>query len=184
MRLYLIRHPQPEIAPGICYGSTDLSVSLQEKARALSALAALPAPDARLYASPLRRCSEFAAMLAAAQGFAGVTHDARLAEMHFGAWEMRAWNDIPRTEIDAWADDPVDYRPGDGESVLQMAQRVGAFHADLRLLKREHAVVVCHAGTIRLLLACQHGLSPKEMARHAARTPQRIEYGEMLVLDC
>lgn len=183
MRLYLIRHPQPEVAAGICYGSTDLPVSEQENQRALAALAALP-PDASLYASPLRRCSEFAALLAAARGFADVIHDARLAEMDFGAWEMRAWNDIPRTEIDAWAADPAGYCPAGGESVTRMAQRVRAFVADLHGLKLEQAVVVCHAGTIRLLLADQLNLSPAETARHAARTPHRIAYGEMLVLDC
>jgi alpha-ribazole phosphatase len=183
MRLYLIRHPQPEVAPGICYGSTDLPVSEQENRRALAALVALP-PDAPLYASPLRRCCEFAALLAATRGFAAVIHDARLAEMDFGSWEMRAWNDIPRTEIDAWAADPAGYCPAGEESVTRMAQRVRAFVADLRLLKLEQAVVVCHAGTIRLLLADQPNLSPAETARDAARTPHWIAYGEMLVLDC
>jgi alpha-ribazole phosphatase len=183
MRLYLIRHPQPEVATGICYGSTDLPVSEQESHRALAALPALP-PDAPLYASPLRRCSEFAALLAAARGFASVMHDARLAEMDFGAWEMRAWNDIPRTEIDAWAADPAGYCPTGGESVTQVAQRVRAFMADLRGLKLEQAVVVCHAGTIRLLLADQPHLSPAETAQYAAQTPHRIAYGQVLVLDC
>jgi alpha-ribazole phosphatase len=183
MRLYLIRHPQPDVAPGICYGSTDLPVSAQENQRALAALDALP-PDAPLYASPLRRCREFAALLAATRGFAAVIHDARLVEMDFGAWEMRAWNEIPRTEIDAWAADPAGYCPAGGESVTQMAQRVRKFLVDLRTRKLEQAVVVCHAGTIRLLLADQLNLSSAETARHAARMPHRIAYGEMLVLDC
>ena len=183
MRLYLIRHPQPEVAPGICYGSTDLPVSAQENQRALAALGALP-PDAPLYASPLRRCREFAALLAAARGFANVIHDARLAEMDFGAWEMRAWNAIPRAEIDAWAADPAGYCAAGGESVTQMAQRVREFVTDLHRLRLEQAVVVCHAGTIRLLLACRLNLSAAETAGHAARTAHRIAYGEMCVFDC
>jgi alpha-ribazole phosphatase len=183
MRLYLIRHPQPDVAPGVCYGSTDVAVSAQENQRSLAALGALP-PDVPLYASPLRRCREFAALLAAARGFAEVIHDARLAEMDFGAWEMRAWNDIARAQIDAWAADPAGYCAAGGESVMQMAQRVRAFVADLHARKLKQAVVVCHAGTIRLLLAYPLNLSDAETARHAARTPHQIAYGEMRILDC
>lgn len=47
--------------------------------------------------------------------------------MGFGAWEMRAWNAIPRAEVDAWAADLLHYRPDGGENVLDMACRVAAF---------------------------------------------------------
>ena len=179
MRLYLVRHPQPEIAPGICYGSTDLGIVDSAATRTLAALSTLAAlgPDTPVYTSPLRRCSEFAALLAAAHGFAKIVCDARLAEMDFGCWEMRAWDDIPCEEIEAWAADPAGYRVGGGESVAQMAQRIHAFHAELKQCGHERAVVICHAGSIRLLLACKSGLTPAEMAVEAARAPHRIGYG-------
>jgi alpha-ribazole phosphatase len=27
MKLILVRHPQPLVAPGVCYGSTDLAIA-------------------------------------------------------------------------------------------------------------------------------------------------------------
>ncbi|MFI4941227.1 MAG: histidine phosphatase family protein, partial [Burkholderiales bacterium] len=131
---------------------------------------------------PLRRCAELAASLADALGNVSPVFDARLAEMHFGNWELRAWDAIPRSEIDAWANDPVAYRPGDGENVMQMAQRVRAFRDELLALQQD-CIVICHAGPIRLLLACQHGESLLEMALHAAQTRHHIAYGEMIILD-
>lgn len=179
MRLILVRHPQPIVAPGLCYGSTDLAVAPQEQARVRGALAATLPQDLPLYSSPLRRCAELAAQLPCAS----LTLDARLAEIDFGAWEMQHWDAIARADIDAWAGDMTGYRPGGGESVLHMAARVAAFHADL--LRRDHAsaIVLCHAGTMRLLSACHAGLPAADMALQAARTPHRIAYGEILILD-
>src|SRR5206468_1510414 len=105
--------------------------------------------------SPLRRCADLAALLPCASRHV----DVRLAEIDFGRWEMRPWDDIPRAEIDAWATDVAAYRPGGGESVLQMAARVGAFYDELLRKPYTGAIVVCHAGTMRLLAARHAGLS-------------------------
>lgn len=184
MRLYLVRHPKPLVAADTCYGCTDLTVSAEERARVLSSLRSTLPEQKPIFCSPLQRCVVLADSLVDALRSEPVIHDARLVEMNFGSWEMRAWDDIPRTEVDAWADDLVQYRPGGGENVLQMAQRVRAFHDDLMQSRRDCAIVVCHAGTIRLLLACQHTLAPAEMALCAARMPHTIAYGELMVLDC
>ncbi len=181
MRLYLMRHPQPLVAPGICYGSSDLEVAPEQQARVLAErLPALP-PGLRLYSSPLRRCAGLAAEIAAALGVP-LHYDARLAEMHFGAWEMRAWDAIARAEIDAWAAATVDYRPGGGESVLQMARRVHAFHEEL-MCSQQDALLICHAGTIKILRAWLPGIPLREMALLAAQSRQTVAYGEMVVLD-
>lgn len=184
MLLYLIRHGQPEVASGVCYGRTDLAVRPEEHARVLTAcVPALPV-HAPVISSPLRRCSELAARIAASLGHATVEHDDRLMEMHFGDWEMRAWDNIPRDEVDAWANDVVHARPGGGESVFDVARRVHAFHADLQARQHDAAIVVCHAGTMRLLAHCVRGASPLAMAHAAAATPHAIAYGELVMLDC
>jgi alpha-ribazole phosphatase len=183
MHLYLVRHPQPLVASDVCYGSTDLTVAPQEHARVASALTATLPKGAALFSSPLRRCAELAERLVDPLRCAMLKLDARLVEMHFGGWELRAWNDIARCEIDAWANDLVAYRPGGGESVMQMAERVRAFHADV-LSTQQDCIVICHAGTIRMLLACQRNLSPAEMAQYAAQERHKIAYGEVIVLDC
>jgi alpha-ribazole phosphatase len=174
MQLILVRHPQPLVAAGVCYGSTDLAIApgqLEQTLAALQLPAGLP-----IYSSPLRRCAELAARLTPTPRY-----DARLVEMHFGAWEMQPWDAIPRAAIDAWAADMVHYRPGGGDSVLQMAERIAAFHADIQ---RQHdaAIVICHAGAMRLLAASHAGLSPAAMAQQAAQSAHQIPYGAMLTL--
>lgn len=178
MQLILVRHPQPQVAAGTCYGSTDLAVDAEELARVRDRLVAQLPPGAPLFSSPLLRCADLARSLPTAS----LTLDARLVELDFGAWEMRAWDDIARAEVDAWAADVVHYRPGGGENLLAAARRVAAFYAHLRDLALPCAVVICHAGTIRLLLARQRGLPPVEMARQAAATPHQIGYGEVITL--
>jgi len=175
MRLLLVRHPRPEVAAGICYGSSDVPVS---EAEVLRVHAALP-HRLPTWSSPLRRCASLVRALNPPQ----LCFDARLAEMDFGAWELRSWDDIPRSEVDAWAADLLHYRPGGGESVLDVARRVAAFRHALRLQGHAEVLVICHAGTIRLLRALTSGQPLEAAALEAARTPHRIGYGEILALD-
>lgn len=179
MQLLLVRHPCPEVAPGLCYGSTDVAVAQAQLEEIHAALRAQGLPgDLPVYASPLRRCAELARRLSPAPVF-----DARLAEMDFGSWEMRPWDDIERAEVDAWAADLLGYRPGGGENVLQVARRVAAFRAALRQSGQAQALVVCHAGTMRLLSALHGGEPVETAALRAARTPHHIGYGELLLLE-
>jgi alpha-ribazole phosphatase len=184
MHLYLIRHPKPEVAPGICYGSTDLRVSQEECDRVVADVSASLPRSIPVFSSPLQRCRRFAERLAATLGSTPVILDARLPEMHFGTWEMRSWSSIPREEVDAWTDDLITYRPGGGETVLELASRVYAFYQDVQQQADGHAVVVSHAGTMRFLRAFQTGLPLEEAALLAAKSGHGVAYGEMILLDC
>jgi alpha-ribazole phosphatase len=177
MRLYLIRHLAPEIAKGLCYGRSDLDVAPDALARALPALRAQLPAGLPVIASPLRRCASLAHALSQAPRF-----DPRLVELDFGDWELLRWDDIDG--VDAWAADVVHYRPGGGESVAVMAGRISDFYDALMADKLPAAIVVCHAGAMRLLAARQRGLAPEAMARAAAERPHAIAYGEILILDC
>ncbi|HUG60074.1 MAG TPA: histidine phosphatase family protein [Candidimonas sp.] len=182
MRLYLVRHPKPLVAAGVCYGSSDIGVDERDTDNVLREVSAKLPKGLDIYSSPLQRCAGLARCLADAFDCVSPVFDERLAEMHFGDWELRAWDDIPRDEIDAWAGDLTMYRPGGGESVTMMAERVLAFYADV-LLRRRDAIVVCHAGTIRMLLACQRNDVLGDIALVAARQSMEIGYGEVVVLD-
>ncbi|QJD99414.1 phosphoglycerate mutase [Massilia forsythiae] len=200
MKLLCVRHPQPAIAPGHCYGASDVPVAEAELARVHAALAGAGLPGALpVYASPLQRCSLLARRLQPC----ALRLDARLAEMDFGAWELRPWSGIARVEVDAWAADLLHYRPGGAENVLDVAARVAAFVGDLRTSSysgapggtggdgpcgepagQAQALLLCHAGTIRLLAALATGLPLEQAALQAAATPHRIGYGEIVALDC
>lgn len=184
MRLYLIRHPRPDVASGICYGVTDLTVAPDEIEQVLPGLVAVIPKRIPLFSSRLQRCTLLAGPLGDSCDCGPVNHDARLIEMDFGRWEMQPWGSIARAEIDAWANDLVDYRPGGGESVHQVAQRVTEFLTDLLKTGVDEAIVVCHAGTIRLLLTWLPMSSTRDMARRAAATAHQITYGGVVILDC
>jgi alpha-ribazole phosphatase len=178
MELILVRHPRPVVADGICYGRSDLAADPAELARVHAALRAGGLPgDCPVFASPLRRCADLARLLSD-----DVIFDADLAEMDFGCWEGRGWNDIPRAEVDAWAADLPGYHPGGGESVLEVARRVANALERIRRHGGPRAVVVCHAGTMRLFATLADGTPPELAATAAAGKAHRIGYGEVLRL--
>lgn len=139
MRTFLIRHPKPAVADGVCYGRSDLGLADDPVARAAALRPLLPR-DAPLYTSPLRRCQELARAL-----HPEPLIDERLVEMNFGAWEMRCWDDIPRREIDSWAADPLGFAPPGGESATALRARVATFLRELP----HTAVLVAHGGVLR-----------------------------------
>ena len=150
MHLILVRHTQPLISEGVCYGATDLDVASTFEDEAAQVLAALP-PTQRLVTSPLRRCRRLAEHIGSARALTPVV-DERLREMDFGAWEGVAWGDIPRAELDAWATDFLHARPHGGESVYMLRERTWSAVADYRQSGASH-LVVTHAGVIKAALA-------------------------------
>lgn len=150
--LWLLRHAQPLIAPGTCYGRLDVAADASLTTQAAQHwLAALPA-GAVLRHSPLQRCVQLAQALQP-QGTHPALADARLQEMDFGRWEGQAWDALPRAELDAWAQDLSTYAPGGGEALHAMLQRVqAALHDSWRsdsLHGMRDVVWVTHAGVIR-----------------------------------
>lgn len=179
MRLYLVRHPRPEVPAGHCYGRSDVAANADDLERVLTALTSQGLAGAMpVYASPLIRSAALARRLAPAPTF-----DARLAEMDFGAWELRSWDEIPRAEIDAWSADLLEYRPGGGENVMDVAARVAGFHTDVTRAGHAQALVVCHAGAMRMLHSLHLGGTLREAALRAAQAPHRIGYGEVMLLE-
>lgn len=154
MILHLIRHPKPSIETGVCYGQLEIPAKI-EKSEVERLQAALP-PGLPVWSSPLGRCLRLAEQLHPQPRI-----DARLAEMNFGEWEGRRWDDIPRAELDAWAADIAGYAPPGGESPAAVQQRALDFVAGLAV---PEAVIVTHAGVIRMLLAHWQGLPASELA--------------------
>ncbi|MBR0566774.1 alpha-ribazole phosphatase family protein [Azoarcus sp. L1K30] len=152
MELHLIRHPRPNVEPGICYGRTDLDVaeSVPDVADRLRPL--LP-PRFALHTSPLRR----ARLLAEALGSPQI--DPRLQEMNFGDWEGRRFDDLGRA-IDAWADDPLGFAAPNGESARDMSARVLHWLDETtRAASAEQPlVVVAHGGPLRAIAGHLLGL--------------------------
>lgn len=96
-------------------------------ARRIRALARRHGLPRAAWVSPRSRCRDVGRALRQL-GFK-VRVDARLAEMDFGRWDGRRWEDIPAEEIGAWADELLDHAPGGGETLRALARRAREFAA-------------------------------------------------------
>jgi alpha-ribazole phosphatase len=171
VRVFLIRHPRPAVAPDICYGASDVELAGDVLDCAARLRAFLPARVA-LFSSPLRRCRRLAEALHDAPSY-----DARLREMDFGAWELRCWNEIPRAELDAWAAAPMTYAPPGGESVSAVSARVAAFLDERIRSGAEDFAAVTHAGVMKIVAARLQDLSQTTWFN------LRFDYGELALLE-
>lgn len=133
MKLWLVRHAQPLVDAGICYGRLDLPADAGATAECARQLAALLPGGLRVVTSPLQRCEQLTHALLAQRPDLACKTDARLQEMDFGQWEGRAWQDIDRAELEAWTRDFANYTAGHGgESVAAFMRRVASAFDDLR----------------------------------------------------
>ena len=131
---------------GRCYGRMDVVLADPDAASALAArLAGL---GGTLWTSPARRCR------AVAEAVGPHRVDARLAELDFGAWEGRLWDEVPRTALDEWSANPWSFMPPGGESGASLVARVRAFHDSLAWGAH---VVVSHGGPLKVLAALIEG---------------------------
>ena len=175
MRLTLIRHTSLQIASGVCYGQTDVDVaaSFMQEANLTKHKLNGGQFDA-VFSSPLQRCVKLSQVLVAEN----VVHDERLKELHFGDWEMRAWDDIPRDVFDYWAQNYAELAPPNGETFQQLQQRGIAFVEDiLQKHPQGHVLVVTHGGMIRAMLAHVLNMQLKGLFRF------NIDYGSVTQLD-
>lgn len=181
-RLYLVRHPPTLAGKDVCIGRTDVGVAGHEFDLTLSALLPVLPTNAHLYSSPRQRCTGLGDRIATHLGHVHYCVDERLAEMDFGAWEGLAWSQIAHAEVNAWAADTAFYRPGNGENVFDLVQRVHAAIQDMRTLERD-CLVVCHAGTIRAAKALMEATELEHAAQLASQGHMTISYGSLTVLD-
>jgi alpha-ribazole phosphatase len=96
MKLYLIRHPKPNDAEGLCYGRLDVAIDSALLAATLAKVRqSIPAAvlqRAPIFTSPLSRCAQFANAIAEPRT-AEVAEE--LIELDFGSWEGKTWNTAP-----------------------------------------------------------------------------------------
>jgi broad specificity phosphatase PhoE len=107
-----------------------------------------------LWASDLSRARETAEIVGARLGLEPQL-DARLREGFRGRWEGRLMKDVERDEPElyaAWRRGGADFRFPGGESLLDQQQRVTAALMDIHESSPEPTLVVCHGGSIRVIL--------------------------------
>ena len=150
--IHLLRHGETEGGPRY-RGSTDDALTPRGWAQMWAAVGDIGWD--RIVASPLVRCAAFAQALAERRGIP-LEIDARLREMHFGAWEGRTAVEIIAQDADAltrfWQD-PAAYPPPDAEPLLAFQARVlQAWREIVRAGAAQRVLLVSHGGPIRVVL--------------------------------
>lgn len=176
MSVLAFRHAPVALA-GVCYGQLDVDPTLSA-----ADAAAIVEPQlagiavARIWSSPLRRCSAPARVLAERLGVAH-TIDARLSEIAQGAWEGRAWDELERDEgaaYAAWMSAWKTSGPPGGESAVEVERRVRAWHDELPD-QGATEVLIAHAGVIRALGVITRGQTWEEAM--SAAVPHLVAKG-------
>lgn len=155
--LHVIRHGRTEDnAAGRLLGRADPSLDTLGVQQASAVAAALGHID-RIVSSPLRRCVETAEAIAAATG-AAVEIDPRWIELDYGEFDRVGLSQVPVETWRAWQAD-VHFRPPDGETLAELATRVGAALDELApdVIDRE-IVVVSHVSPIKATMAWALGV--------------------------
>ncbi|MDY8138888.1 alpha-ribazole phosphatase [Aquimarina sp. 2201CG5-10] len=149
MEIYLVRHTTPNIEKGICYGQSDLGVTVSFDTEVTHIHSQIPVEEiTQVYSSPLQRCK-----LLAETFKKPVIFDNRLKELNFGDWELKAWDEISEEEIRPWMNDFVNVSAPEGESYITLQQRVLDFFSDLDSSSSDKIIIVSHAGPMRSLIA-------------------------------
>ena len=148
--IYLIRHTQPDVAKGICYGQTDLDVtnSFVEEAKMvrnkLDRIGTL-----NVISSPLKRCLKLAEYLFPGQE---IKTPRQIMELDFGNWEMKRWDELDQEILKVWGNDFISTSPPGGENFHSLFLRVSDFWETLEVENQDYALVI-HDGVIRSILA-------------------------------
>ncbi len=152
--LYLVRHGHTEYSDaGAIAGSSDVALSQAGRdAVAMVADSLDVASISAFHASSLQRATDTAALL----GSSNTLEDARLAELDFGDWEGKTWQEVHDENPDhlsQWSENWVEQAPPGGETFQALANRADSWLEEVTALPdEERLVVAAHGGTIRALL--------------------------------
>lgn len=75
--------------------------------------------------------------------------DPRLMELHFGDWEGKKWDEIDEAALQVWGDDYINLSPPNGESLMELLERLRAFIDEVTSSSYKKIIIVTHAGIIR-----------------------------------
>lgn len=160
MRITFVRHTSVDVAPGTCYGQSDvpLKPSFKEEAEIVrkKLIKEAKAPF-KVFTSPLSRCTRLAEYC----GFPDAVRDPRLMELNFGEWEMQRYDAISDPRIQEWYDNWFEAPATGGESLRDQLERVRNFIDEIKECDKENAIVFTHGGVIALARYIA-GLSEKE----------------------
>lgn len=157
MKIYLIRHTQPDIEKGICYGSSDLDVAATFPEEAAAVKAVLPAitKETKILSSPLQRCHKLAQFIAENHP---IKIEQRLTEISFGDWEMKPWRNNSKETLIKWKENFVHTPSPNGEAFQSVYDRATELYKEVLEMEADQVFLVNHSGVIRAFLCHLQGI--------------------------
>lgn len=186
-RVLLLRHGEVEdFGKRVVRGQLDADLSgvgVEQHRRLVEWLERHEPKADHLYTSDLKRCSELAARIETIWDVQA-TVTKLLREQSLGLWQGRTWDDISTEDgplVTAYWDDYANTAPPEGESMVQMGQRVVAWlNSTLQKHPGDTIAVSTHIGVIRTLLCHLLGVSPSDALRFS---PAVASTTEVLISD-
>lgn len=181
MIFYIWRHPKPIAAEGLCIGQTDIKVDrrkIKRLANKIERFVRLHRLPKVIWVSPLQRSLKVGQILAQ-RGFQ-YNIAPELAEIDFGEWDGRAWEQMTKQEIDDWCDDFANFAPDNGESLQQLFNRVESWLDKVLSEKQSPVLIIGHAGWINAAKMLADGEAVPEVA---AEWPPSVSYMSRNRLD-
>ncbi|WP_210546001.1 histidine phosphatase family protein [Rhodoferax sp. PAMC 29310] len=180
MKLWLVRHAQPLIDAGVCYGATDVAADAEATLAAAQTLALQLPVSTTMWVSTLQRCEQLAQEVKGLRPDLAYKTDDRLREMDFGHWEAQPWSAIPPEAYDAWTADFGGHRFGGKESVTDFMNRVALAWDEIQGQSQD-GVWITHAGVIRAVSLLAQGT--RQIADAAQWPAQAPGFGQWTVVD-
>ena len=148
--IVFIRHSSLAVPRGICYGFSDIDVSnnFSTEAKWLKFNLTSFIPQL-VVTSPLKRCLKLSKEVFNKP----IKLEVNLKEVNYGNWEGKSWEDISVEGGNLWMYNNVNNCPPNGESFLQLKNRVSYVVDELIESKEDKLAVVCHGGVIRSALS-------------------------------
>lgn len=175
MEVYLIRHTSVDVAPGVCYGQTDVPLRPTFEAEAAVCNQQLQslAPFDAVFTSPLTRCVRLATFC----GYPDAIRDRRIMEINFGAWEMKPFDEIHDPRLEEWFADYLHVAATDGESFAMQYERVSHFLDELKQQPWQRVALFAHGGVLISAQIYAGQITPEEA--FSALTP----YGGIIRIE-
>lgn len=161
--LILLRHGQTTAnAQSLLQGRIDLDLDVvgQQQAAMCGQFVRQHFPHARIVSSPLLRAQQTAFAISP-----HVEIDERFIELDYGSWDGVAMSAIDPAQWAGWRSDPH-FRPPNGESLVELDERVRPALEDLREEAMEkHIVIVSHVSPIKSAVTWALGTGPESTWR-------------------
>lgn len=151
--IFLLRHGPLDAPPGL-YGKTDIPVAEEVNKLIVDTLSVKLSKLHRVVTSPLKRCRQLAGQIQTRWPTVSLSTSPLLSEMDFGDYDGWSFDDLqPHWEsVKRLWSHPFDHNLPNAETLLEFHERIHQAWNQLLNECNQNTVVVCHGGTIRMLL--------------------------------